>query len=151
MVVWHCPCKSRSPPGASSQTLVTKVTGVCSFPNPRRSRGGGLFFTPCAVGAACNRSQPGASSSNAFPCGKAFVFVRFALCALLDTKPSWLTPRGFFVWAFDNVGRCRTGHQNLTVIPAKAGIQRLRHARHHTTTGVLSIPCTVTGSPLSQG
>ena len=31
MVVWHCPCKSRSPPGASSQTLVAKATGVCSF------------------------------------------------------------------------------------------------------------------------
>ena len=44
MVVWHCPCKSRSPPGALSQTLVTKVTGVCSFSDPRRSRDGGLFF-----------------------------------------------------------------------------------------------------------
>ena len=66
MVVWHCPCKSRSPPGALSQTLVTKVTGVCSF------------LRLGAVGAACNRSPPGASSQTlvAFATGVFFGAIR---------------------------------------------------------------------------
>src|ERR1700748_2069481 len=52
MVVWHCPCKSSSPPGA---LYLKTLTG----------NGGGFFFVAVRVAdTRCNRSPPGALFKN---------------------------------------------------------------------------------------